>query len=114
MNTKQPECWSLDPQARGLRIELSPAHSLILPHEHFIYAEFTGDGEADLETLRVVFATHEIVLRGHHLRRLETVIQRMELSWITALPERYRALLGDGQPWIREIEVIKSTDETEP
>jgi len=111
MNTKEPECWSLDPQARGLRIELSAEHSFVFPHENFIYAEYMGGGEE--ESLRLVFATHEIIVRGRHLRRLETFIQRLELAWITALPERYRALLGDGQPWIREIEVLKSTVEAE-
>ena len=111
MNTKEPECWSLDPQARGLRIELSAEQSFVFPHENFIYAEYAGGGEE--ESLRLIFATHEIIVRCRHLRRLETSIQRMELAWITPLPERYRALLGDGQPWIREIEVLKSTVEAE-
>jgi hypothetical protein len=32
MSTKTPECWASDPQARGLRIEITPERSLLLPH----------------------------------------------------------------------------------
>ena len=39
MNIKPPECWSVDPHAHGLHVELSPSHSFFLPYEHFVYAE---------------------------------------------------------------------------
>ena len=34
----------------------------------------------------MVFATHEVLIRGHSLRRIETGMQRMELSFLMALP----------------------------
>ena len=46
--------------------------------------------------MRLVFATHEIALRGHSLRRIETAMQRMELSMLTALPGKQRSLIPDG------------------
>ena len=78
MSTKSPESWASDPQAKGLRIEVSPERSLLLPHGQFIFAELTSGG--DEQNLKLVFATHEVSVRGHHLRRIEMVMQRLELS----------------------------------
>ena len=40
-----------------------------------------------------------------HLRRIETVMQRMELSLLTRLPGSQRNLITEGQPVILEITV---------
>jgi hypothetical protein len=103
MSTKTPECWASDPQARGLRIEATPERSLLLPHNHFIFAELDSGG--DEQNLKLVFTTHEISVRGHHLRRIETVLQRMELSLLAKLPNNQRKLITEGQPVILEIAV---------
>jgi hypothetical protein len=108
MNTKSPECWGSDPQARGLRIEVSTDHSLLLPFDQFAFAELTNDGKE--QCLRLVFATHEVTVRGHTLRRLETAMQRMELSFIAKLPDSHRSLIGEGQPVILDITVIAVED----
>ncbi|MHB9005748.1 MAG: hypothetical protein ACYDC1_02330 [Limisphaerales bacterium] len=52
------------------------------------------------------------MVRGHSLRRIETVMQRMELSHLACLSADYRNLLTDGQPFIREIAVqeVKDTE----
>jgi hypothetical protein len=55
----------------------------------------------------LVFATHEISLRGHSLRRIETAMQQMELSLLTALPGKQRSLVPEGQPVVLEIEVTR-------
>lgn len=88
MDTKPPECFSTDPRARGLRVELSPQHSLVLPYEHFVYSELKAGKESD--TLKLLFVTHEVVVSGYMLRRVENGIQTRELAWIAARPERYR------------------------
>jgi hypothetical protein len=41
-----------------------------------------------------------VTLRGHSLRRIETGIQRMELSVLMALPGNQRSLVPDGQPTV--------------
>ena len=62
MSTKSPECYTTEPQARCLRVEISPGRSLLLPLDQFTFAEFIS---ADKEQqLRLVFATHEVVIRG--------------------------------------------------
>ena len=105
MSTKTPECWASDPQTKGLRIEVSPGRSLLLPHDQFIFAELTSGG--DEQNLKLVFATHEVSVRGHHLRRIETTMQRLELSLLATLPRSQRNLITEGQPVILEISVTE-------
>ena len=108
MNTKTPECWSSDPNAHGVRIELSAEGSLLLPFDQFAFAELKSEGKK--QHLRLVFATHEISIRGNALRRIETTMQRMELSFIAALPSSQRSLIAEGQPVIHEIVVTEAKD----
>ena len=106
MSTKTPECWASDQQARGLRIEITPEQSLLLPHNHFIFAEFDSSG--DEQNLKLVFTTHEISVRGHHLRRIETAMQRMELSLLAKLPKSQQKLITEGQPVVLEITAVET------
>jgi len=78
----------------------------LLPHDQFMFAELTGGG--DEQNLKLVFAAHEVSVRGHHLRRIETVMQRLELSQLVKLPENQRNLITEGQPVILEITVMES------
>jgi hypothetical protein len=107
MSTKSPECWANDAQARGVRVEISADHSMLLPHDEFVFAELKREG-AD-HTLRLVFVTHEVLVSGQSLRRIETAMQRMELSLLTMLPSSQRSLITEGQPLILEI-VIKEIE----
>ena len=109
--TKPPECWATDANARALRVEVAPGHALLLPFDHFVFAECHTD-EAE-QRLRLVFACHEVVVRGQSLRRIETAMQRMELSHLACLPGSYGNLASDGQPLIREISV-QEVKESEP
>ena len=103
MSTKSPECYTTEPQARCLRVEISPGRSLLLPLDQFVFAEFINDDKE--QQLRLVFATHEIVIRGFTLRRIEAAMHRLELASIMALPAKYQPLISEGQPKIREIVV---------
>jgi hypothetical protein len=107
--TKPPECWASDANARALRVETAPGRALLLPFDQFVFAECQTEEKE--QRLRLVFATHEVVVRGHSLRRIETAMQRMELSHLACLPGSYRSLLADGQPFVREIAVqeVKET-----
>ena len=107
MNTKTPECWASDPNAHGVKIELSAERSLLLPFDQFAFAELKTEGKQ--QHLRLVFATHEVSVRGNALRRIETTMQRMELSFLAALSSSERKLIAEGQPVIVEI-VVTETD----
>jgi hypothetical protein len=106
MNTKTPECYTTDSQARCLRVEMAATRLLVLPLDQFVFAELTG--VEDEQRLRLVFATHEILISGHVLQRIETAIHRLELSGITKLPEKYHALISENQPKIWEIVVTEN------
>lgn len=80
----------------------------MLPHDQFMFAELTSGGDGQI--LNLVFATHEVSVRGHHLRRIETVMQRLELSLLAKLPSSQRNLITEGQPVILEIIVTETQD----
>ena len=71
-----------------------------------MFAELTSGG--DEQNLKLVFAAHEVSIRGHFLRRIETVMQRMELSFLGKLPASQRALITEGQPVVLEIVVTET------
>ena len=101
MSTNSPECWASDPNAHGVKIELSAERSLLLPFDQFAFAEFKAEGNQ--QHLRLVFATHEVSVRGNSLRRVQTAMQRKELSFLAAVPSSQRSLVADGQPLVAEI-----------
>lgn len=80
----------------------------MLPFDQFAFAELKSEGKR--QHLRLVFATHEVSIRGHALRRIETTMQRMELSFLAALPSSQRALITEGQPMVLEIVVTEAKD----
>jgi hypothetical protein len=106
MSTKIPECWASDPNARAIKIEISAEQSLLLPFDQFAFAELKSQGKE--QHLRLVFATHEVLLRGYSLRRIETAMQRMELSLLAASSGNHRSLIPDGQPVIVGIAVLQA------
>ncbi len=72
-----------------------------------MFAELTSGGGEQI--LKLVFAAHEVTIHGHHLRRIETVMQRMELSLLTKLPSSHRSLVTEGQPVVLEI-IVKDAE----
>jgi len=106
MSTKLPECYTTEPQARCLRIEISPGRSLLLPLDQFAFAEFTNEEKEQL--LHLSFASHEVMVRGRALRRIENALHKLELSFLIALPAKFHSLVPDGQPKIRKIDVSES------
>ena len=108
MNTKSPECWASDPNAHGVKVEISAEQSLLLPFDQFAFAELKSEGKQ--QHLRLVFATHEVSVRGNSLRRVETAMQRKELSFLATLPGNQRSLVPDGQAIVSEIVVTEAED----
>jgi hypothetical protein len=100
MDSKPPECFACDPRARGVRVDLSPQKSVVLPHEHFVYAEFMADEQIDL--LKLVFVTHEVILTGYLLRRIETAILNRDLSWLCARQKNFHHQNSD-RPFIAKL-----------
>lgn len=109
MSTKLPESWGSDSQVHGLRIELSAERSLVLPFDQFAFSELTHEGNE--HRLRLVFATHEVLLRGCFLKRVEVTMQKRELSFVAKVSKNYQPLV-ENHPVIWEILVkeVKPAD----
>jgi hypothetical protein len=90
---------------------MSTGRIYLLPLDQLAFAQMDNNGKEQL--LNLSFATHEIMVRGHTLRRIETALHRLELSFITPLPAKYHSLVADGQPTIREIVVTELNNAAE-
>jgi len=75
-----------------------------------MFAELTGDG--DDQNLKLVFAAHEVLIRGCNLQRIETGMQRMNLAQVAKLPTHQRSLMEEGQPVVLEITVKEAKQES--
>lgn len=102
MDNKPPECFACEPRARGVRIDLSPQKSIVLPHEHFVCAEYSA--EQPVELLKLKFMAHEVTLAGYQLRRIENAILNRDLSWLCALPEKFHQEESD-RPFVTNLTV---------
>ena len=91
-----------EPRARGVRVDTSPQKSIVLPHEHFVCAEFTAGDVTD--SLKMIFVSYEIILTGHLLRRIETAILNRDLSWVSAQPEKFYSRNSD-RPYVTQLAV---------
>lgn len=105
MSTKSPECWAIDPQVDGLRVETAPGRAITLPFNQFAFAESTIDDKD--HRLKLFFATHEILIEGHNLRRVEIAMQKRELAFVAKVSTNYQPLVNQGQPVIIKIAVIE-------
>ena len=106
MSTKSPECWAIDPQVDGLRVETSPGCAITLPFNQFAFAESTIDDKK--QRLKIVFATHEILIEGQNLRRIEIAMQKRELAFVAKVSTNYQPLVNQGQPVILKIVVTEA------
>lgn len=50
--------------------------------------------EEKQQPFHLVLATHEVSTRGHSLRRIEAAMQRMELSFLAALPNNHAVIVA--------------------
>ncbi|HMD53331.1 MAG TPA: hypothetical protein VKJ65_02135 [Phycisphaerae bacterium] len=89
---------------------MAPDDHLLLPFDQFIFAELKPHGEQ--QQLRLVFVTHEVSVRGDSLNRIETILQRKQLSLLKTLPSHQRSLIADGQPVVLEIVITENKDQT--
>ena len=106
MSTKASECWTTDPNARAIRVEESPDRTLLLPFDQFVYSELTVTDTG--QHLRLIFASHEVTVTGTGIRRIESALQRMELSSLSVTSGRPTAAPNPGETSIREIVVVEA------
>lgn len=90
-----PACWQREAPCPCLRIETSPNESHVFPYQHLVTASLTSAEQ--IETLRLLFSSHDVKLQGRNLRTLLLALQDFAVKWLRAMPERYEGLeTGDG------------------
>ena len=90
-----PACWQREAPCPCLRIETSPNESYVFPYQHLVTASLTSAEQ--IETLRLLFSSHDVQLQGRNLRTLLLALQDFAVKWLRAMPERYEGLeTGDG------------------
>ena len=104
--------WEQNPQAQALRVDLQSGVFFVLPYSHFAFAHFSS--EADGETLRVSFATHDVRVSGRNLRELGLALQKLTVDWIREVPARYAALSEKGCTFIERIEIAEVSENNVP
>ena len=104
--------WEQNPQAQALRVDLQSGVFFVLPYSHFGFAHFAR--EANHETLRVSFATHDVRVSGRNLRELGLALQKLTVDWIREVPSRYAALSEKGCVFIERIEITEISEGDSP
>jgi hypothetical protein len=85
-----PACWQREAPCPCLRIETSPNESHVFPYQHLVTASLTSAGQ--IETLRLLFSSHDVEIAGHNLRSLFMALQDFAVKWVRPMPERYHQL----------------------
>ena len=85
-----PACWQREAPCPCLRIETSPNESHVFPYQHLVTASLTSAEQ--IETLRLLFSSHDVELQGRNLRTLLLALQDFAVKWLRTMPERYQGL----------------------
>ena len=103
---KHPVCWSKDPQAHSLRVELIDGSSFIFPYSNFEFASFGGQDQQ--EFLNIAFATHTLRVAGRNLREIAIALQKASVDVLRELSNKYATVLPNDSAFIESIEVLRS------
>ena len=90
-----PACWQREAPCPCVRIETSSGELHLFPYQHLVTASLTSAGQ--IETLRLLFSSHDVELQGRNLRTLLLALQDFAVKWLRTVPERYQDIeIGDG------------------
>jgi hypothetical protein len=94
--TPAPTCWQREAPSPCLRIEPGGREAHLFPYQQLITITFVHSDGTD--TLRLVFASHEVEVTGRNLRDLLHALQEFAVKWVRPVPERYQVVNGgEGQ-----------------
>jgi len=82
----------------------TPRKNWVFAYTHFLYSEWDPSGE-----LVVVFATHQVRIRGRHLKLLYEYLGDFSLSHIHQ-KDPQGIPIPEGDNWIDEIRVIPTQE----
>lgn len=98
-----PTCWQREAPCPCLRIEPTGREAHIFPYQQLITASLVHADGAD--TLRLVFASHEVELAGRNLRDLLQALQDFAVKWVRPVPDRYQNLTATEGGFVTSIRI---------
>ncbi len=96
-----PMCWQRETPTPCLRIEPSGREAHVFPYQQLINASLLHAAGAD--TVRLVFASHEVEITGSNLRDLLHALQEFAVKWVRPVPERYQIGAANQAGFVTEI-----------
>ncbi len=81
----------------------TPERNWLFPYVHFLYAEWGPS-----KNMIVMFATHQIQIAGQNLMPIYEALSRQSLTQVEL--KRSHTSIKDGDTWIDNIRVLKTTD----
>jgi hypothetical protein len=98
-----PTCWQREAPSPCVRIEPTGREAHLFPYQQMITASIVHSNGSD--TLRLVFASHEVELAGHNLRDLLHALQECAVKWVRPVPERYQFAAGGEGSFVTSIRI---------
>jgi hypothetical protein len=95
-------CHSIDAQANSLIVATLSGESWVFPWSQLTSARLSEADDRD--ELLLMFASHEVVLRGLHLTPLRDLVATVRLAAVRAAPTKYTKAAGD-EPFIDSVRV---------
>ncbi len=97
------DCWRREHNRPCLRIETNSGEAFLFPYHQFHGAHHLRS--MDLETLKISFSTHDIVLSGRSLSEIALALEDLAIRWIKPVQSRYGRVAEVEGALITDIEV---------
>ena len=98
-----PDCWRREHDRPCLRIETNSGEAFLFPYHQFQGAHHCHSN--DLETLKISFSTHEVILSGRNLSEIAVALEDLAIRWIKPVQSRYRRVAEVEGAFVTHIEV---------
>lgn len=77
--------------------------------QNFAYSHYITSWlrkEDNQQVIKIFFATHCVTMKGYCLEQLYDALAKLTVTSVKAFDERYVDLIGEDQPYLREIEIV--------
>lgn len=100
------DCWRREHDHPCLRIETNSGEAFLFPYHQLQGAHHLRSPE--MESLRISFSAHEVVLSGRNLSEIAAALQDLAIRWIKPVHSRYRRVAEVEGAFVTDIEVTPS------
>ncbi len=98
-----PDCWHRERDRHCLRIELNSGEIFLFRYQQLLGVHHVR--APNLETLKISFSTHQVVLSGRNLSEITLALEELAIAWIKPVPIRYQEVAELSGALVTGIEV---------